>query len=185
MKRKIAFIFILITSVVLLALHLFLPFREKEYIWDVPSDITFFVEGNICRSGDRLRVPDSEKEFLIAIEKDGNYVDARYLRCMQAEQMPALSITVDKKGFEDEGEEESYADCEFGGHGNSTWLKDKKSFGMHFASPISMLGMGQYTKWNLIANGMDHSNIKNKIVYEAARRTDLEFSVECKAERII
>lgn len=94
MKRKIAFIFILITSVVLLALHLFLPFREKEYIWDVPSDITLFVEGNICRSGDRLRVPDSEKEFLLTIEKDGNYVDARYLRCMQAEQMPALSITV-------------------------------------------------------------------------------------------
>ncbi len=66
-----------------------------------------------------------------------------------------------------------------GGHGGSTWCCDKKSFEFTLLEPMSILGMDPAKKWTLISNGMDYSNLKNRVVYEAASRTGFEYSTDC------
>ena len=58
--------------------------------------------------------------------------------------------------------------CYMGGHGGSSWDCDKKSYEITLLRPISFLGMKAAEKWTLISNGMDYSNLKNRVVYEAA-----------------
>ncbi len=48
--------------------------------------------------------------------------------------------------------------------GNSTALCDKKSFALSFKKPVSMLGMEPAYNYHLLANAMDGSYIRNKIM---------------------
>ena len=73
-----------------------------------------------------------------------------------------------------------YDQCEFAGHGGSTWETDKKSFEFKIPGGYSLLGMKQSEKWTLLGNGMDYSNIKNKIVYTASQYMHTEFPTECE-----
>ena len=56
--------------------------------------------------------------------------------------------------------------------GHSTLMLNKKSYSMTLEHADSLLGMASATKWVLLANGFDESNLKNKIVYDFAKTLD-------------
>lgn len=58
------------------------------------------------------------------------------------------------------------------GRGNTTWaLYDKKPYTISLDKKSKVLGMPKDKKWNLLANYIDRTNIRNDVTLELARRT--------------
>ena len=81
---------------------------------------------------------------------------------------------VDKNGKIDIEKTDSYIK----GRGNTTWSYEKKPFSLIFCSPESILGMGQSSKWVLLANAIDYSAIRNAIVFDTAHKVGLHDTSE-------
>lgn len=59
------------------------------------------------------------------------------------------------------------------GRGNSTWDALKRPFSIFLNEPKSLLGMGTSSKWVLLANSYDDSEIRNAMVFDMARKVGL------------
>lgn len=67
------------------------------------------------------------------------------------------------------------------GRGNATWTdSEKKSYSVDLLDAADLLGMGTANRWILLANGLDQSNLRNKIVYEFANKIGLAYSPESR-----
>lgn len=67
------------------------------------------------------------------------------------------------------------------GRGNATWTdSEKKAYSLNLLEEADLLGMGYAKRWILLANGLDQSNLRNKIVYEFARKIGLMHSPESR-----
>jgi len=66
------------------------------------------------------------------------------------------------------------------GRGNSTWNPDKKPYSLTLSEDKSLLGMSDSSKWVLIANAFDETNLRNKLVFDFAAKTSLEWSPSCR-----
>ena len=66
------------------------------------------------------------------------------------------------------------------GRGNVTWEENKKPYNIDFKEPTDLLGMGKGLRYCLLANALDKSNVRDKIVYDAAIEAGLEYSAESR-----
>lgn len=65
------------------------------------------------------------------------------------------------------------------GRGNTTWEDAKKKpYNIELEQEEDLLGMGKASKWVLLANSKDPSNMRNKIVYDYANEIGLSYSPE-------
>ena len=64
------------------------------------------------------------------------------------------------------------------GRGNVTWEENKKPYNIEFKEPVELLGMGKGLRYCLLANALDKSHLRDKIVYDAAVEEGLPFSAE-------
>lgn len=63
------------------------------------------------------------------------------------------------------------------GRGNTTWTNmEKKPYNIKLNKKASLLGMDASKKWCLLANGQDHSLIRNKIAYDLSDEIGLNYS---------
>lgn len=60
--------------------------------------------------------------------------------------------------------------------GHSTAGKPKKPYAIRLATACSLLGMPAAKRWQLLANFMDHSNMRNSLALAIARQTSLEWT---------
>ncbi|MCR5651800.1 MAG: CotH kinase family protein [Lachnospiraceae bacterium] len=54
------------------------------------------------------------------------------------------------------------------GHGNSTWKLDKRPYDLYLSHESDLLDMGGSSRWVLLANAMEPSNLRNKMVLDFA-----------------
>lgn len=66
------------------------------------------------------------------------------------------------------------------GRGNLTWYYGKRPYLLTLSSEMDVLGMGAATKWILLANAADSTNLNNKLVMELASRTGQGWSPESR-----
>lgn len=66
------------------------------------------------------------------------------------------------------------------GRGNATWNSSKKPYIIQLREDSTMLGMTAAKKWILQANSTDVSNIRNKLVYDFAEKTNLYWTPDCE-----
>ena len=67
------------------------------------------------------------------------------------------------------------------GRGNSTWLvHDKKPYSLKLMNRGDLLGMGAAKDWILLADALDTSAMRNKIVYDFAGKAGLPYTPECR-----
>jgi len=66
------------------------------------------------------------------------------------------------------------------GRGNSTWWEPKKPFLLTFDQPDSLLGMSKGQKWVLLANAMDASHLRNKVVLDFASTLDMAWNPDSR-----
>ena len=177
--------------------RMFIPCPAKEWLWSIPKGASLYIDGVLCNNGDKMTVTDDGKEHAIVFTLDGATAEW-YMTCMCADNISVASINLDSDDFDTVIKEETpqtkvtanmtildekgavnFDDtCKLGGHGNATWMKcSKKSFEVKLADEASLLNMGSNSGWNIIANAMDPSNLKNSVVYEAARKCGYEYSV--------
>lgn len=70
------------------------------------------------------------------------------------------------------------AETKIKGRGNATWDKLKKPFSILLNEPKSLLGMGTSSKWVLLANAFDDSEIRNAMVFDTAHKVGLSETSE-------
>ncbi|MBR1834072.1 MAG: CotH kinase family protein [Bacteroidales bacterium] len=66
------------------------------------------------------------------------------------------------------------------GRGCSSWRQPKKSYKLVLNSPDSLLGMAPASKWILVSNSFDETNLKNKIVLDFARWLDYGWTPDAR-----
>ncbi len=62
------------------------------------------------------------------------------------------------------------------GHGNASWLLDKKSYDLKLESLPAILDMGESDRWVLLANAIDYTLLRNQVFYELAGDCGLAFT---------
>lgn len=67
------------------------------------------------------------------------------------------------------------------GRGNATWKDyDKKPYSIEVAEAASLLDMGSASKWVLLANASDPSNMRNKLGLDLSKKVGLSYSSDSK-----
>ncbi len=67
------------------------------------------------------------------------------------------------------------------GRGNSTWdVHEKKPYSLDLTEDGDLLGMGAAKDWLLLADALDASSMRNKIVLDYAARVDINYVPECR-----
>ena len=67
------------------------------------------------------------------------------------------------------------------GRGNSTWVvHDKKPYHLELTEEADLLGMGAAKKWLLLADALDGSGLRNKIVYDFAAKAGLPYTPQAQ-----
>lgn len=81
----------------------------------------------------------------------------------------------------DESGIESYAgyDDKLEGRGQATWQNDKKSYLLTLAHAHKMFDMNSAKKWVLLSNSNDITNLRNKVIYDLASKTELNWTPKC------
>ena len=71
---------------------------------------------------------------------------------------------------------------EISGRGSGSWYYEKKSYNLKLSKPANLLGMGDGKRWILLANALDESHLRNKLVYDFAREIGSYsgFAPDCK-----
>lgn len=63
--------------------------------------------------------------------------------------------------------------------GNASWTETKKkSYGVTLAMPSDLLKMGAAEHWILLANSLDGTHVRNKIVHDAAKAVGLAYTAD-------
>jgi len=92
------------------------------------------------------------------------------------EEAGKLRLYREDGGIEYDGELKSIA-----GRGNTTWdTAEKKPYTIDLGVDTNLLGMGAARDWVLLANSLDPSNMRNKIVYDFAQEAGLAYSPESR-----
>lgn len=66
------------------------------------------------------------------------------------------------------------------GRGNTTWPQAKKPYNITLSLPGDLLGMGAAQNWVLLANHLDATNLKNKIVLDYSQDAGLQYTPQGK-----
>ena len=66
------------------------------------------------------------------------------------------------------------------GRGNMTWNYDKRPYTLTLSSDAALLDMHPASKWILLANAADETNLNNKIVFDLAQDLDLQWTPQCQ-----
>lgn len=66
------------------------------------------------------------------------------------------------------------------GRGNATWNNPKKSYSLNLPKDADLLGMGSASRWILLSNSADSSNMRNKLAYDLAVNAGLSYSPNCQ-----
>lgn len=103
--------------------------------------------------------------------------DSSYINSDKENKEPGMLFLVDVDGTANYmGEISSIR-----GRGNTTWrISDKKPYNITLAKEGNLLGMGMAQEWVLLANAMDTSNLRNKIVHDFANDVGLNYSPQCR-----
>jgi len=142
-------------------------------------------------SGDRLPEIDDNSEYSLSFFKPGEteVSERGRLSFMKSEETPALFIDTVSKSMEylnsdkenhepgsmlllDENGFTEYRGKleEIKGHGNSTWEREKKPYGIKLPKPVRLFDLRESDRFVLLSNCMDLSMIRNRLVYGLAEK---------------
>lgn len=68
-------------------------------------------------------------------------------------------------------------DIKIKARGNTTFTKAKKGFTLKLEEKTSLLGMPKHKRWNLIANYMDNSFLRNEAAFYISRKLNMDYTV--------
>lgn len=179
------------------SLYVFLPsYAEMDQIRVyVPYNTTVVLDDMVLLNGMSCNGFQLNKEYTLTNGKG----EETFLQFLRAENVPAMHINTASGSMErihenkenteraevclitETGEQDYYSEqCEIKGRGNATWDYSKKPYLITLPAEDDLLGMGKASKWVLLANSTDMSNLHNKIVLEFAAKQGIGWVPECR-----
>lgn len=169
-------------------IHVFFELRDTLSLID-PSGREY-----ILKDGDKLPKIETGKKYSLTLSggynPDFDHTDITFYRSsgMASAFIDTKSgsmeyLDSDKENaeegtirlFDEDGNTEySGKLAEIKGHGNSTWSRGKKPYGIKLHKKKNLFNMGSDKEWILLSNSMDLSMVRNAFIYDLAR--DLDFS---------
>ena len=171
-------------------LLLFLPAAtdlNQLRIINLNSDTTFELNGTSLKNQDHFAKdlkPNTTYPYKISTFT-GSTISGNF-KLLQSANIPTMFIETDSLGLDflheskdnklagttllidEKGNRLNYSTLEYiKGRGNSTWISSlKKSYQIKLENKYNYLGMDSAKKWILMSNSMDHSYMRNKIIYD-------------------
>lgn len=66
------------------------------------------------------------------------------------------------------------------GRGNATWEYDKRPYTLTLPADASLLDLAPASKWVLLANAADETNLNNKLAFDLARQVGFQWTPQCR-----
>lgn len=129
--------------------------------------------------GKTITCVKSEMPFaFVDVDKDDfNKVNASFTPDTQIKQKAAMTFTLFDPDMNDLPE---VFPGEIKPRGAASWnLYQTRSYAIKLSKKTDLLGIGEYKKWNLIANATDKTCLKNFVFYRAANNLGLDYSPKC------
>ncbi len=99
--------------------------------------------------------------FIDTVSRSMEYLDSN-----KENHEPGTMLLLDESGFtEYRGKLE-----EIKGHGNSTWEREKKPYGIKLPKPVRLFDLRESDRFVLLSNCMDLSMIRNRLIYGMAEK---------------
>lgn len=94
--------------------------------------------------------------------------------------LTATDYDADTYGFDTifeshESSSKSHCTMSIKGRGQSSWGNDKKPYLINLEESVSLLNMPKGKKWVLLANTVDHSLLRNEVLFNLAKDLGIEF----------
>lgn len=178
-------------------LFVFLPSYAElsDAVIQIEGETEVSIDGVTLSEGMTCDVFDEGTEYELNYTYFGKQIRNK-ISFLKSDKIPALYIDTQsqsmeyihsKKGNEEPGQMRLYsADGELNysgeideinGRGNSTWdYYDKKPYGIKLKNEADLLEMGSAYRWVLLANANEHSNLRNKALYDLADEIGLGYS---------
>lgn len=180
--------------------YIFLPSFEKEDSIAIRLDKTYeglpvTANGVELESGEVAKVPIENRDT-VEFEVGSKKLTVKLSRC---ENVPSMFISTESgkmtkvdndKEYKEAGEMRligadgtSLADETLKyikGRGNQTWNYSKKPYNIKLENKTDLLNMGSAKDWCLIANFLDDTGMRNKLIYDLAEEMGFAFSPECE-----
>ena len=164
----------------------------------VPETGYVLINGERVKSGDSIRLPSEGNYLSITLEDEKKSETKIHIRKSAA--IPSMFISTSSGSMEDihadkehkeKGEmllirEDGTQDYKgalkhIKGRGNVTWDYNKRPYNIKLDQSADLLGMGKAKGWCLLANYLDTSLLRNKIVYDLAEETGIDFTMDSRS----
>lgn len=158
------------------------------------SEYALSIDGTLYQSGDALTGLQLDKKYILEADINGEQQTLPVI-LMQSANINTMYISTasgsmdmihEVKGNEETGQmtlytsggEVVYQDAleQIRGRGNNTWYNEKKAYQIKLTDKINLLNMGSAKTWILLAGAADGSGIRNKIVFDMAKKADIPFA---------
>ncbi|MBR4720346.1 MAG: CotH kinase family protein [Clostridia bacterium] len=151
-----------------------------------------YLDGREFTNGDSLEFVEFEKEYSLSANDETypvKFLKSANVAAMYVETKPEeIDRIYANKNNKTEAVVALYTSdgyCNYLGsndsikcRGNGTFGLEKKPFAINLEKPNNLLEMGDAQKWILLANANDTTNLKNKMVFDFAKSTKLEWTPE-------
>lgn len=178
--------------------HAYLPKewnQEERVFFNHCKEIN--VDGVTLTDGDLLPQFEPDKEYSMKmVGWDDELVDETTVVFYYLSELPNMFISLEEEDIsliradkEHEAEaiytvfsdEIAKGKCTISGRGNTSWATQQKPYSINLFEEQSLLGMEKTDEYALLSNlGENIPQIKNKIVYDIARRLDENCAPQCE-----
>ncbi|MDO5299005.1 MAG: CotH kinase family protein [Clostridia bacterium] len=175
-------------------LYLFLPAYMEGQMLEVRYEGT----GSVCMG--EMDIPSGSQTDAIQGGAELTLEDGETIIVMQSRNLPAVHLTTasgsldyihEKKGNKESGSmtivtaEGVVNYCQeidtIKGHGNATFVYEKKSYQVKLEKKAPLLGMDEGKTYVLLANQHENSLLRNRLTFELAAAIGLRYTPECRS----
>ena len=164
----------------------------------LPSRYTITYQGVECNPEKEMQnLRWGECAELALADKESGEIETHNVTFLKSENINALYINTSSGNLDAIHEDKEYQETGdmvlytvdgelqyqggltyLSGRGNQTWGLEKRPYQMKLEKKADLLGMGAARKWILLANILDPTFIRNKMVYDMAKEVGLPYSPE-------
>ena len=159
------------------------------------------VSGHIFHAGDTLpQFAEGAPFTFTLLDSGGRKTDSRTVIFLYTENVPSMYINTESGSMEavdndksketsetadyrirmTDGRLDAAGSCTIKGRGNSTWGREKHPYNLKLASEDTLLGMGNCTKYALLANYWDSTQTRQYYAFNTAEKLGLAYTPQEK-----